>query len=172
MTFKKSFFAWLFLVFLITNVLHEFAHWLVGAAFGAEMTPGLNAIRISSPMLAWQKALMDAAGPAVTIVQAIIALVFVLRTGSHTAFAFLYAAMFMRLVAGLVSIAHPNDEARLSMFLELGMWTLPVVVAALLIALVVKAHRRLGLNWKDQLLCYLTASVAVSLIVGIDRVLF
>lgn len=172
MTLKKSFFAWLFLVFLITNVIHEFAHWLAGAAFGAEMTPTLNAIRVSSPMIPWHKAVLDAAGPAVTIVQAIIALVFVLRSGSYKAFAFLYAAMFMRLVAGLVTVINPNDEARLSMFLELGMWTLPVAVAALLVALVARAHRRLGLNWKDQLVCYLAASVAVSLIVGVDRVLF
>lgn len=172
MTLKTPFYAWLFLVFLVTNIVHECAHWLVGAAFGQEMVFTLNAIRISSTMVPWQKALMDIAGPLVTICQAVIAYVIVMRSGSHKAFAFLYAAMFMRLVAGIVTVVNPNDEARVSMFLDLGMWTLPVLVPAGLIALVVIAHRRLQLGWKDQLLCYLAGSVAVSLIVGIDRVLF
>ena len=125
MKLKIPFYAWLFPVFLITNVVHECAHWLVGAAFGQEMVFTLNAIRISSTMVPWQKALMDFAGPLVTICQAVIAYVIVMHSGSHKAFAFLYAAMFMRLVAGIVTVVNPNDEARVSMFLNLGMWTLP-----------------------------------------------
>lgn len=169
MKLKASFFPWLVLVFLITNLVHESAHWLMGAALGFEMRFGLNAVSYLSPTLPWQRALADGAGPAVTIVQAIIAYILVMRTASLKAFAFLYAAAFMRLVAGLVSVMHPNDEARLGMFLGLGKWTLPVLVAAGLIWLAARASKRLGLTWKDQLACYLVASLAMSAIVGLDR---
>ena len=169
MKLNARFYLWLALAFLITNLIHEGAHWLMGAALGLEMRFGLNAVTYLSPTADWQRALADAAGPLVTIVQGIIAYLVVMRSGSVKAFAFLYAAAFMRLVAGLVSVLHPNDEARLSMYFGLGKWTLPVLVAAGLILLAIKGSKRLGLTWKDQALCYLVASLAVSAIVGLDR---
>ena len=169
MKLHARFYLWLALAFLITNLIHESAHWLVGAALGFDMQFGLNGVRYLSPALPWQRALADGAGPIVTIVQAIAAYVLVMRTAAPKAFAFLYAAAFMRLVAGLVSVMHPNDEARVSMYFGLGKWTLPVLVAAGLITLAIKGGKRLGLSWKDQLGCYLVASLAVSAIVGLDR---
>jgi hypothetical protein len=169
MKLKAPFYLWFVLAFLITNLLHEGGHWLMGAALGMEMKFGLNAVAYLSPTEAWQRALADAAGPLVTIVQAVIAYVIVQRSASLKAFAFLYAAAFMRMVAGLVSVMHPNDEARLGMYLGLGKWTLPVLVAAGLIVLALKGSKRFGLTWKDHLLCYLVASLAVSTIVGADR---
>ena len=171
MKLNARFYLWLVFAFLITNLIHEGCHWLMGAALGLDMRFGLNAVTFLSPMTDWQRALADASGPLVTIVQGIVAYVLLKRTGSMKAFAFLYAAAFMRLVAGLVSVMHPNDEARLSMYFGLGKWTLPVLVAAGLILLAVKGSKRLGLTWKDQALCYLVASLAVSAIVGLDRLL-
>ena len=169
MKLNARFYLWLVLVFLISNLIHEGGHWLMGAALGLEMRFGLNAVTYLSVTADWQRALADAAGPLVTVVQGIVAYVIVQRSASIKAFAFLYAAAFMRLVAGLVSVLHPNDEARLSMYFGLGKWTLPVLVAAGLILLAVKGSKRLGLTWKDQVLCYLVASLAVSAIVGLDR---
>ncbi len=171
MKLKAPFYLWFALVFLITNLLHEGGHWLMGAALGLEMQFGLNAVTYLPPTEPWQRALADAAGPLVTIVQAIIAYVVVRKSASLKAFAFLYAAAFMRMVAGLVSVLHPNDEARLGMYLGLGKWTLPVLVAAGLIALALHGARRFKLTWKDHVLCYLVASLAVSAIVGADRFL-
>lgn len=171
MKLNARFYLWLVLAFLITNLIHEGAHWLMGAALGFDMRFGLNAVTYLSPTEDWQRALADAAGPLVTIVQGIIAYVLLMRTASGKAFAFLYAAAFMRLVAGLVSVMHPNDEARVGLYLGLGKWTLPVLVAAGLIVLAVRGSKRLGLGWKDHAVCYLVASLAVSAIVGVDRFL-
>lgn len=171
MKLNARFYLWFILAFFITNLLHEGGHWLMGAALGMDMHFGLNAVTYLSPAEAWQRALADAAGPLVTIVQAIIAYAVVKRGASLKAFAFLYAAAFMRMVAGLVSVMHPNDEARLGMYLGLGKWTLPVLVAAGLIALALHGARRFKLTWKDHVLCYLVASLAVSAIVGADRFL-
>ncbi|WP_288380131.1 hypothetical protein [uncultured Massilia sp.] len=171
MTLRPSFFPWLILVFFITNLVHEGCHWLMGAALGFEMRFGLNTVSYLSPSEPWQRVLADIAGPIVTIAQGLSAYIVVMRGASSKIFAFLYAAFFMRLVAGLVSVMHPNDEARVSMFLGIGKWTLPILVAAGLLVLAVRASRRLKLNWKDQLACYVVASVTVSVIVGLDRAL-
>ncbi|KQQ88613.1 hypothetical protein [Massilia sp. Leaf139] len=169
MKLKAPFYLWFVVAFLISYLVHESAHWLMGAAFGIDMEFRLNAVRYLSPMPDWQRALADAAGPLLTIAQGVIAYVLVERRASVKAFAFLYVAAFMRLAAAVVSVIHPNDEARLSLYLGLGKWTLPILVVLGLGALVWKASPRLQLTWKDQLLCYLVASLAVSAIVGADR---
>lgn len=172
MKLNAPFFLWLVLVFLITNLLHEAGHWLMGAALGMDMKFSLNGVRNLSPTEPWQRALANGAGPLVTIAQAIVAYVVVRRSASLKAFAFLYAAAFMRMAAGLVSVLHPNDEARLSMYLGLGKWTLPVLVAVGLIVLAIQGSKRFKLTWKDHVVCYLVASLAVSAIVALDRFVF
>jgi glucan phosphoethanolaminetransferase (alkaline phosphatase superfamily) len=169
MKLRMPFYAWLLAAGLLSYLLHEAAHWLAGAAFGFSMEFHLNGVKYLSASLPWQRAVMDAAGPLVTIVQALVAYRLAMRTQAPQAYAFLYFAFFMRLVAGLVSVMHPNDEARIGLFLGIGKWTLPLLVAAGLLLLVWKASRRLGLTWKDQALCYVAASLVISLIVGLDR---
>jgi hypothetical protein len=169
MKLNASFYPWFVFAFLATFLVHESAHWLMGAALGMDVEFRLNAVRYLSPTLPWQRTLADAAGPVVTIMQAIAAFVLVQRSGSVKAYAFLYVAAFMRFVAGVVTVLNPNDEARIGMVLGLGKWTLPVLVAAGLILLAARGSKRLHLTGKDQLACYVAASLAVSLIVGLDR---
>jgi hypothetical protein len=169
MKLKAPFYLWFVLVFLITNLIHEAGHWLMAAALGMDPRFGLNGVKYLAAQSDLQRALADAAGPLVTIVQGIVAYVVVRRSASIKAFAFLYAAAFMRMVASLVSLMYPNDEARLSMVFGLGKWTLPVLVAMALIVLAIQGSRRLGLTWKDHMVCYLVASLATSAIVGLDR---
>jgi hypothetical protein len=172
MKLKIPFYLCLVLVFLITNLVHEAGHWLMAAALGMDPRFGLNGVKYLASQSDLQRALADGAGPVVTIVQGIVAYMVVRRRASLTAYAFLYAAAFMRLVAGLVSILYPNDEARLSLYFGLGKWTLPVLVAAGLIVLAIRGGKRFQLGWKDHLLCYLVASLSVSAIVGLDRFVF
>lgn len=54
------------------------------------------------------------------------------------AFAFLHAAAFTRVVAGVVSVRYPNEEGRLSIYFGFCNWTLPVILATVLIALAKK----------------------------------
>jgi hypothetical protein len=169
MKLKAPFYVWFVFAFLVSYLIHETAHWLTAMALGIDAEFRLNAVRYLSPTAPWQRALIDGAGPALTIAQAILAFVLVGRGASAKAFAFLYVAAFMRFAAAVVSLLHPNDEARISMLLGLGKWTLPVLVAGGLILLAAKAGKRFQLTWKDQVLCYLVASLAVSVIVAADR---
>jgi hypothetical protein len=169
MKLKAPFFAWFVFAFLISYLVHESAHWLTGAALGIDVEFRLNAVRYLSPTAPWQRAVADGAGPAVTILQAIIAYFLVKDRASIKAFAFLYVAAFMRFAATVVSVLNPNDEARISMTLGLGKWTLPLLVTGGLLLLAAKGSRHLQLTWKDQVVCYLVASIAVSAIVGLDR---
>ncbi len=79
-------------------------------------------------------------------------------------------AFFMRLLAAGMNFFTPNDEARVSQLLGLGMWTLPLAVVVGLFALLVPASRELGLKFREHFICYLIASVVVILIVGVDLI--
>ncbi|MGY1424502.1 hypothetical protein [Lysobacter sp. A289] len=116
--------------------------------------------------------LISAAGPIVTIVQGVIGFILVYNRRLLFGFALLYIAFFMRFLAAIVSIFNANDEARVSSDLGLGLWTIPTLVVATLFMLTYLASRRLKLSFRDQFLCYVVASLVVSLVVGIDHFYF
>lgn len=109
--------------------------------------------------------LITAAGPAVTLLQGLVALALVWARRSAVAWAFLFWAAFMRLMATAISLWNPNDEARLSEHFGLGTWTLPVVVTLVLLGLLAVGSRRIGAGWNSLALSWLVASAAITVIV-------
>jgi hypothetical protein len=163
---------WLFLAGFATFALHEAAHFATGWALGYDMTARLNGVSSLTPALLTHKAIIDAAGPLATIAQAIVAFILLRHYKLNVAFAFLYFAAFMRVLATGVSTFNLNDEARLSLYLGIGTWTVPIMVSAGLLLLAWRGSRVLALTWKQHIWCYVTASISVSLVVGLDRLLF
>ncbi|MBZ2209148.1 hypothetical protein [Massilia soli] len=170
--FGLQFYITLFIAGVVTTLAHELGHWAVGKLFGFEMSFRLNGVSTLSPVIPFSRAMFDLGGPAVTVLQGVVAYAVLKRTQSQLAFAFLYQAAFMRVVASLVSLYFLNDEARLSLYFGLPAWTLPALVSGLLVVLAWAGSKRIGTTWKDQLLCYLVASVTVAAVVGTDMVLF
>ena len=166
-----GYYAWLIFAGVLTYVIHEGAHWLVGEGLGYRMAASLNSARALSPTTATHAALISAAGPVITIVQGLVAYLWIRAGAGTAAFAFLLWAAFMRVVASGISLFMPNDEARVSSFLGLGTWTLPLVVSAGLVALTWVAARKLRMTWKPALGTYLIASIVSALVVGGDAML-
>jgi len=161
----------LFAVIAVASYLiHEAAHWLVGAALGYQMSYGINSVVPGSAMTATDHILMSAAGPAVTILIALVAFVLVMRRQSLTAYAVLYFALFMRVIAAGVSVLNLNDEARISDMLGWGPWALPSAVIVVLLIPTVIASRHLRLSWKVNALAYVVSSLVASAVVGLDMV--
>ncbi len=168
---QASFYGVFALVAVATYLVHEAAHWLVGAALGYPVSYGVNSVVPGAPMTEAHHILMSAAGPAVTVLIALAAFVVVMRRRSLTAYAVLYFALFMRVVAAGVSLFNPNDEARISDMMGWGPWTLPALVIILLLVPTVIASRTLRLSWKVNLLAYVVSSVVAAAMVGLDMVL-
>jgi FtsH-binding integral membrane protein len=158
---------------VLTMIAHEIGHWAMGTALGYSMAMSLNEAYALVPgtVSARDKLLIDAAGPAITILQALIAYLLIRQRGLRLAYPFLFAAWFMRFAAAFVSVFLPNDEARLSIALFGGMWWLPAVVVLGLFALLWSAARRLGIGWKTNFGCYLVSSLMIAAIVFGDRML-
>lgn len=166
-----GFYGLVFITGFVTFALHEGGHWLAAVLLGHEAYYGLNSAGARDAVSAADHAIISAAGPVVTLVQALIALALVQLRGSATAWIFLFWAAFMRFMATVISLFHPNDEARISEFLGWGLWTLPVIVTAGLFALLALGVQRLNVSWKTLALTWVVASIAVSAVIGLDMIM-
>lgn len=162
----------LFTVGIATFAVHEFAHWIVGVFLGYEMLASPNHVWPIGVVHPADATLISIAGPLITIIQGVLGYSLVRGRGSLFGFALLYMAFFTRFLAAAVSIFNPNDEARISSYLGYGQWTIPAAVVTAIFVLTYLASRRLKLSFRDQFLCYVAASLAVSLVVGIDYFFF
>lgn len=166
-----GFYGLVFIAGFITFALHEGGHWLAANLLGYDAYFSLNSAGTRSVVTPADEAIISGAGPAVTVVQALIAVALVQARGSAAAWVFLFWAAFMRLMATVISLFNPNDEARISDWLGWGPWTLPVIVTAGLFVLLAVGVRRLNVSWKTLALTWVTASVAVSAVVGLDMII-
>jgi len=166
-----GFYGLVFIAGFITFAVHEGGHWLAANLLGYEPWFSLNSAGTRSVVTPADAAIISAAGPAVTVVQALIALALVQARGSAAAWVFLFWAAFMRLMATVISLVHPNDEARVSDWLGWGPWTLPAIVTAGLFLLLAAGVQRLNVSWKTLALTWVAASVAVAAVVGLDMII-
>lgn len=127
-----------------TWLLHEGTHWAAGTALGYDMALTLNTGYAVNGLYDNDRhyQLISAAGPLVTLLEALVVFIFMRRRKKYLLYPFLVTCFYMRLLAGLLSFVNPNDEARISEALGIGRFTLPVLMTALLLVLVYKTSRR------------------------------
>ena len=129
-----------------TFAIHEGAHWLAGELLGNDMKMTLNSAYPSSGayLEPWHWNWISAAGPLITLLQAI-AVFLLMRTRSAAAlYPFLLTPAVMRVMAMCMNVIKPQDEGRISQSLGIGTFTLPLVVCAALAYLTILASRRAG----------------------------
>jgi len=166
-----GFYGLVFVAGFITFAMHEGGHWLAGTLLGHEAHYGLNGAGVRANIPWTHGMIIIAAGPAVTILQGLIALWLVEARTSAAAWVFLFWAAFMRFMATLITLWNPNDEARIGLELGLGTWPVPAMVTAGLFALLIMGSRGLRMSGKTLALSWVAASVAASAIVGLDMVM-
>ncbi len=152
---------------LLTFILHEGAHFAAGEALGYDMWVNLNSAGLARGQYSvdWHTHFVSAAGPIITVLQALIGFLLVRKFQWFGAFAFVFSALIMRIVAMLMSANNPNDEARISAWLGLGTWTLHIAVVAVLLVLTLKAGAKLKLGWRSYIFAYFIVSIALAAII-------
>ncbi len=79
------------------------------------------------------------------------------------------AATYMRILASLMNIVHVNDEGRISEFLGLGVFFLPLVVSACLIFIMYKVAVSFALRARFQALTLILVITCSSFIILLDQ---
>ncbi|UUR09190.1 hypothetical protein [Sphingomonas glaciei] len=155
-----------FVVVVVLNLIHEAGHAFAGKAMGYDVIVRTNHATIASGRFdsVADGLTMAAAGPLVTIAIALVAFLYA-RRGSILAAGIVLAALASRLIAAAASLNYPNDEARISIALGLGKWTLFGAVILLLALLTAFALREKRLGWRWYLGAYIGASLGTALVV-------
>ena len=175
MTDKKLTFNYILVVtvaVIFTWVIHEFAHWLTSGLLGYETIMRLNG---TSPANGenvndWHKIFISASGPIVTILQGLMAFIILKnQTWNKYIYPLLFTAFYMRLLAGLMNFVNPNDEGRIGAFLEIGIFTLPLIVSGLLFYMVHNIAKKFTLSLKFQLWTTLIVMVVSSMLILSDQ---
>ena len=156
MTAVAVIFSWL---------LHEFAHWVTGNILGYKMVMTLNSTYPSSMAYTNDSDhhVISAAGPAITIIEALIVFFLINRRNLKTRYPFLFTCFYMRFFAMVISLLNPNDEARIGSYLGIGKFTLPVIVTAILFFLIYRISKRFGLSLKFN-------AITLALVIGFSSV--
>jgi hypothetical protein len=134
------------LAVLLSWLLHELAHWVIGESIGYRMGMRLNSCFPLSGKFdsGADYQLVSAAGPVFTLLEAFLVFFLLMNKPRPLLLPFLFTCFYMRFFAFVISVLNPNDEARISQYLGIGKYTLPAAVTLLLLALVwivVKKYR-------------------------------
>ena len=161
----------LFVAFVITFLFHEFGHWLFGTVTGNKMIMTLNmtyAVDIKYNSI-FAEYFMKSGGPIFTILQSIIFLYLIKYiTANYYFYAFVFAPILMRVLTVLLSFVTPQDEAQISNFLGIGTFTLPVIIALLLLYIGYLCSIQLDIKWKFNLMNILYGCFFIIVIYFID----
>ena len=160
------------LAVVFTWIVHEFAHWLTSELLGYETIMSLNGTSLidgkKSPE--WHNIIISASGPLVTILQGFMTFLLLrFQNWNKYLYPLLFTAFYMRLLASLMNFINPNDEGRISAFLQIGTFTLPILVSGLLFYLVYSISRKYKLEWKFQLTTTLIVMVVSSILILADQ---
>jgi len=157
---------------IFTWIIHEFTHWFTSELFGYETIMRLNG---TSPVegenpTELQMAIISISAPIVTILQALVVFIILkTRNWNKYLYPFLFTAFYMRFLAGLMNFINVNDEGRVSQYLEIGTFTLSIIVSGLLFYMVFKISKKYSLNWKFQLGTYLIILIVSSILILADQ---
>lgn len=165
---------WMLVAVSFTWFSHEFAHWLTGELMTYKMIMTLNGTYPASRKYDddFHAFIISAAGPIVTIIQALIVFViFNLKGWFKYLYPFLFIPFYMRLLAGLMNFINLNDEGRIGEYFGIGVFTLPLLVSAFLFYMVYKISHKYDIDWKFQTITTIMVMVFSSALILADQFL-
>ena len=150
---------------------HELAHWAAGELLGNKMGMSLNSTYpvSGSYIKSWHQIVIDAAGPMLTILQAIVFYLIVKRTGNKMWYPFLLMAFVERFLAMALTFINPNDEARISQSLGLELFTLPLLVSTFLFFLCYKISKKHNYGFKFNAITIVWMTLFFSILILSDQ---
>ena len=160
-------------VAFLTYLFHEFGHWIVGELLGNKMILSLNnATPLSGNYIhKTDRLYVLMGGPVFTILQAIIFLIVIEKTKSVYAYTVVFFAGFIRFFSIFFGGFNLQDEAKISVILNIGAYTVAAIVLLILLLIVWRSSHLLKLNLKA--IGYFTVLSVISslVVIGTDKLI-
>jgi hypothetical protein len=160
-------------VAFISYLFHEFGHWSIGEILGNKMAYRLNgAWPVTGHYINPEDGLyVGIAGPAYSILQALVALFFIEKFNSKYAFPFLFFPLFMRFFSIAFGGFSKQDEAGISASLGIGTYTVAIIIIVISILIIWRGAYKLKLGFKEINLFILISTLCELLVIGADSLL-
>ncbi|OEK04949.1 hypothetical protein [Roseivirga misakiensis] len=155
-----------------TWLIHEFTHWATSELLGYDTIMRLNGTSpvngsISSEL---HGAIISISAPLITVIQALIAFYYLkAKSWNKYVYSLLFTAFFMRLLATFMNFFMANDEARVSLYLGLGTFTLPLITTAILFFMVYKIAGQYNLTRKFHISTTVITLIFISALILSDQ---
>jgi hypothetical protein len=173
-TYRGARFFLLFIpVAFATYAWHEAGHWIIGECLGNAMTYALNNVSPQSGnYLHGSHALwVSIAGPAFSVLQAVVALLLIAWRGWPYAYPWAYFSTFNRAFALLLGGFGDQDEARISALIGGWPYAAALVVLGVLVAITVWCSCKLSIGLRTNLNAAVASTACQLLVIGTYRLL-
>ena len=160
-------------VAFLTYLFHEFGHWITGEMLGNDMVLSLNNATARSGYYIDQThdLYISMGGPIFTILQAILFLVLIEITKSIYAYPFVFFAAFSRFFSIVFGGFSQQDEARISAILDIGTYTIAIVVLLVLFLIVWRTSYSLKLDLKATGYYTILSTLSILLVITVNELI-
>ncbi|PQJ80125.1 hypothetical protein [Polaribacter porphyrae] len=128
----------------LTFFFHEMSHWIAYELLGYDASFTLNGAGVkdaSKKLSKTEQIITSASGPIFTIIQAIVFYLILKKRNNILLYPFLFLPFVMRLGAAWANQFQPNDEGRISLNLNLNLYTISSIVVIFLFFLIFKISK-------------------------------
>jgi membrane protein DedA with SNARE-associated domain len=158
-------------VAFLTYLFHESGHWIVGEVLGNDMVLSLNSAfpRNGCYIDKTHELYSSMGGPVFTILQAIIFLAIIEKIKSIYAYPVVFFAAFSRFFSIIFGGFSLQDEAKISSLLDIGTYTVAVIVLLILLLFVLRSSYLLKLNMKAAGYYTVLSTLSILLVIVINE---
>jgi hypothetical protein len=152
----------------ITYLFHEFGHWIIGELLGNDMAYSLNWVwPINGHYISSEHGLyVSIGGPLFSIAQALIALLVIEKTTTLFAYPFLFFSFFFRFFSLFFTGFSKQDEAHISAYLNIGTYTVAILVLVTLLLLVWRGSNKFKFGFKENGFFFLISTICILVVIG------
>ncbi len=175
---KNRFNLIVFLLFIpagyITFLFHEFGHWIMGKSLGYDTVITLNSFRIKSEQILSSReiVLMNLGGPLFTIIQAIIFMIIIEKYKTIYAYPFVFFPVFMRWITLTIGTFKGQDEAKISTMLNIGTYTVALIVLGILLIIILRSSYKLKIGLKYNCYFIIISTACIFLVTETDKLIW
>lgn len=175
---KYRIYLFLFIASLLTVIIHEYGHFLMGTVLGYNMGFDFNGSRpfIGTYANNTHFFLVLIGGISFTIVQSYLAFYLMKKLNYKVLYYLVLTPFLYRLMPYLISIIYPNrlllqDEARVGNLLGINLYIIPTVILFVLLFNCYRANKKYKISFQKHLQLSLISIISFLIIIRLNQLL-
>jgi len=175
---KYRIYIFLFIASLMTIIIHEFGHFLMGTVLGYDMGFDFNGTRpiIGAYSNNTDYFLVIFSGISFTLIQSFLGVYLIKKLNYQRLYYLVLTPFLYRLIPYLISIFYPQsillqDEARISQLLGVNLYLVPILIIGILLFNCYRINKTYQINFNSHLRLSLVSTLFFIIIIKLNQML-